>query len=95
MLCRVLDRESLDIPVEKLSGGMRRRVELCRALLHPSQLILLDEPFTGLDTENRQAARRLLLDEVGERTLVIATHEESDCAVLGTQVIEFRTRPAA
>ena len=59
-----------------LSGGQRQRVLIARALTTEAELLLLDEPFTGLDTSNEQRLERLI-DELGAagRTVMIATHE--------------------
>lgn len=63
---------------DALSGGMRRRVALCRALIYPADLLLLDEPFSGLDSAMRnRIADRVLSRLSGEKTIVIVTHNES------------------
>jgi NitT/TauT family transport system permease protein len=79
----LLPADSLDVPVGSLSGGMRRRVELCRALLLPSQLLLLDEPFSGLDAANSAMAQELTLSMLAGRTLVIVSHDLDDIEPLG------------
>ena len=48
-----LPDDSLDIPVSSLSGGMKRRVALCKSIIYPGKLIILDEPFTGLDKDTK------------------------------------------
>lgn len=62
-------------PVCQLSGGMRRRAELARALAHPSGLLALDEPFTGLDGENRTRCLELIRERGRGRPVLLATHD--------------------
>lgn len=71
---RVADRAA-DI-VETLSGGLKRRVELAKCLLHDPQLLLLDEPSNGLDPGARHDLWRCLEELRAERgtTIVVATH---------------------
>jgi ABC-2 type transport system ATP-binding protein len=73
--------------IRTLSGGQRRRVAVAQALLGAPQLIVLDEPTTGLDPEQR-ASLRQVLSRVGERaTMVLATHQTEDVAALCERVI--------
>lgn len=62
--------------VRDYSGGMKRRLALARALLAPSEALALDEPFTGLDSENRDAALRAVLQAAEGRIVLLAAHEE-------------------
>ena len=75
-LARLLPEEALDKPCRQLSGGMRRRVALVRAMMTSSQLCLLDEPFNGLDADSRQLAAQYMKEERGGRTMIIACHDE-------------------
>ena len=68
--------------VAELSGGQRRRVEIARALLCPGDAVILDEPFTGLDTAARDACAEVVLDLLDGRTLLFATHDASDAQAL-------------
>lgn len=87
ILEELLPADALDKPVKELSGGMRRRVELARALVFPSELLLLDEPFAGLDDESKVRAQTLIQRELGKRTLVLATHDHSDEIALDLESI--------
>ena len=68
--------------VAELSGGQRRRVEIARALLCPGGTVILDEPFTGLDTAARDATAEVVLDLLDGRTLLLATHAATDVQAL-------------
>lgn len=75
-----LDRAGLagraDEPVSRLSRGMRQRVALERALIHSPRLLLLDEPFTGLDDDSmRTLVARLVALRLAGHIVLVATHD--------------------
>lgn len=74
ILAQLLPEEALDQPCRELSGGMKRRVALVRAMEAGAQCVLLDEPFTGLDEENRKKAEAYIRRKAGGRILILATH---------------------
>ena len=86
---RILPGESLTRPVRTLSGGMRRRCCLMRALLSPARFLILDEPFTGLDPETKKEAIRCLLARADGRLILLATHSEEDAALLGGHIVRL------
>lgn len=89
-MCRaVLDEKDLARPARALSGGMSRRAELCRALAHPSSLVVLDEPFSGLDAATKARCVDLVNQELDGRTLIIASHDEDDAIALGCDVVRL------
>ena len=73
-LTQLLPEEALDQPCHELSGGMKRRVSLVRAMEAEAQCVLLDEPFTGLDEENRKKAEDYIRRKTRGRIVMIATH---------------------
>ncbi|MDE6846726.1 MAG: ATP-binding cassette domain-containing protein [Lachnospiraceae bacterium] len=79
---KILPEDCLTKPVKELSGGMRRRAALLRAVLSPSDMLILDEPFTGLDEENRIRCAEYLLENLRGRTLLVTTHREDDIELL-------------
>lgn len=64
----------------QLSGGMKRRVGLIQAMLHDPKILIVDEPTTGLDPEERIRIRNLLVDFSKDRTVLFSTHVVEDLA---------------
>ena len=69
------EEEDFRKKVEKYSGGMKRRLSFLRAMLFPFDFLLLDEPFTGLDKENRKIMEEYLLSHQRKRPVIFASHE--------------------
>lgn len=86
----LLPGEDLEQKVSALSGGMRRRVCLARALAAESEVLLLDEPFTGLDGENRDNAARVIREWQRGRTMVVASHEAEDAERLSGEIRDMQ-----
>ena len=72
--------ESLSLPVSAFSGGMKRRVALCRALLADYDALMLDEPYKGLDETTRAQVMRLVAQHTRGRTVVLVTHDPAEAA---------------
>lgn len=89
LLEEFLEPEALSKPVSHLSGGMKRRVTIARALAAPSQLLIMDEPFTGLDDVTREKVIRLILKYRNGRTLLLVTHQEEDVNSLKADTIRL------
>ena len=71
---KILPADQLDKPVQELSGGMRRRVCIIRACIVPSDVIIMDEPFAGLDEDNRKKCIRYIRSIQGTTPLVVTAH---------------------
>lgn len=74
-------------PIMELSGGMKRRVALARAMHYQAKLIILDEPFTGLDWNTKQEVIDYMLKKQSNRILLITTYGEEDVQFLGGKKI--------
>lgn len=73
--------------VRKLSGGMLRRVGIAQALLGNPEIIVLDEPTTGLDPNERMRFKKLILDLPKDKIVIVSTHIVSDIESMCDKVI--------
>jgi len=92
-LCRVgLDEESLVKPVLELSGGQRRKVAIVRALMADADLLVLDEPFTGLDSQAKVLLMSYVRERSDRRTTLLITHDRAEAEWFGVHPIELTRR---
>ena len=73
--------------VGSYSRGMQQRLALCRVLLHDPELLLLDEPYSGLDASAQTLVDDVLAESAGTRTLVVASHDPEHVGPLATQAL--------
>lgn len=74
-------------PVRELSGGMRRRVAILRALFAEYDCLILDEPLKGLDEETKQKTAAYILEKIKGKTVLAVTHEEEETELLKAEKI--------
>ena len=80
-------RDAADKFPHQLSGGMKQRVALARALIADRPVLLLDEPFTALDEERRDALRQRVKEFCQNKTLILVSHDPKDGEVLTERTI--------
>lgn len=84
-----LPEDSLSQPVREYSGGMKRRVSIARAILYAPDLMLLDEPFKGLDEELRIHVMDELKTRMQGKTVILVTHDPEEAEYLGGEMIQI------
>lgn len=86
---RILPKDCLNKPVKELSGGMKRRCAILRAMLSESEIIIMDEPFNGLDEKNRRKTAAYISDRLDGRSLIFTAHRAEDIELFDTVNIEL------
>ena len=79
-----------DSKVSTLSGGMKRRVALVRAILAEKDILFLDEPFKGLDEDTKKTVTDYLLKNTENTTVVMVTHDMDEAQALGAKVLYLK-----
>ena len=83
-----LENEKDNSPLS-LSGGMKRRVALARALCFENELVILDEPFKGLDEALKIKICKIIKEESKNRAFIIVSHDSEDAKILNAEIIEL------
>ena len=82
--------EEVNKPVRTFSGGMKRRVAIARAMLYDADLVLLDEPFKGLDEGLRKSVMDYVLKYTKGKTVLCVTHDEKEAEYLGGSLVRMQ-----
>ncbi|MBI2131273.1 MAG: ABC transporter ATP-binding protein [Candidatus Tectomicrobia bacterium] len=87
--------EFADFYPHNLSGGMRQRVAVARALAFDPQILLMDEPFGALDAQTREELQELTVDiwQKTKKTVLYVTHNLSEAVYLGNRIVVFLPNP--
>ena len=87
LLTRLGLAESINTPAADLSGGMRRRTALARALCSEYDLLVLDEPFKGLDDQTRRTAIETVREQTQGKTVLLVTHDPTEAKTFTEKII--------
>ncbi|MGM9661613.1 MAG: ATP-binding cassette domain-containing protein [Oscillospiraceae bacterium] len=77
-------------PAAEFSGGMKRRLAIARALLAEHTLLVLDEPFRGLDQETKERAMETVRRRSAGKTVLLVTHDEGEARAMSGHIIRMQ-----
>lgn len=90
LLCALGLCEDMEKPVSALSGGMRRRVSIARALIADADTVLLDEPFSALDDDTKASVMHYTKEALAGKTVLLITHDADEArAFAGNRIYPF------
>ncbi len=84
-----LAREDALRPVSELSGGMKRRAAIVRAVMADSRTVIMDEPFKGLDPSSKSRTIEYVMKNLRGRTLIAVTHDISEADAMNGKIFEI------
>lgn len=79
----------IDKKVNELSGGMKRRVSIIRAIMSLYDILILDEPFKGLDVKTKEITMQYVKSNTENKTVLLVTHDRTEIDFIGCKVIEI------
>ena len=85
-----LTEEELSLRPQELSGGMKQRVSIARALLREAPILILDEPTKELDRQNSELVLSLIEKEAEKRTVILVTHDSRALSLPAAKIIEIK-----
>ena len=87
-LAGLLSFETAQLPASKMSGGERRRLAVARAILADSDVVIMDEPFSGMDNETVVRTSEWILHRLNGRTLLMSTHDADIVSGLNAVIVK-------
>ena len=81
--------DAADKPARSLSGGMKRRVALLRALLAEYDVLFLDEPFKGVDEETKRTVMEYTRERTAGKTVILVTHDKTEAEYFGGNTLSL------
>ena len=89
VLMKLLPCGTGKVKAKVLSGGMKRRAAIARALLSDYDFLIMDEPFKGLDEETRKVTADLILKMNAGRTAVMVSHDRAEAELLHAEILDL------
>ena len=85
-----LSEDDITRPAEVLSGGMKRRTAIVRAMCRSCGILLMDEPFRGVDSENRIKTAEMISRNISGKTVIAVTHDITDTELIIGSVLHMK-----
>ena len=85
-----LSEDDITRPAEVLSGGMKRRTAIVRAMCRSCGILLMDEPFRGIDSENRIKTAEMISRNISGKTVIAVTHDITDTELIIGSVLHMK-----
>lgn len=82
--------QPLETKISELSGGMKRRISILRAFLIEFDLIVMDEPFRGLDEETKEKVMNFVIQNIKGKTAIIITHDKDEVEYFAEKIQELQ-----